>query len=121
MKLFALQLALAPKILTGPAKRHWTPSEARDTLVRLAGRAAREAPLRRSPTGTRTGNPASHNLAVVVVHGGLLLARGKEKDWDNSLYSTTRSSYESFLESGYPSAARLRFFRVLDSVPYIPG
>jgi hypothetical protein len=26
----------------------------------------------------------------------------------------------SFLQSGYPSAARLRFFRLLDSVPYFP-
>jgi hypothetical protein len=27
----------------------------------------------------------------------------------------------SLLQSGYPSAARLRFFRLLDSVPYFPG
>jgi hypothetical protein len=29
---------------------------------------------------------------LVVVHGGLLVARGKEKVWGNSLYSNTRSS-----------------------------
>jgi hypothetical protein len=29
---------------------------------------------------------------VVVVHGGLLVARGKEKVWGHSLYSNTRSS-----------------------------
>jgi hypothetical protein len=30
--------------------------------------------------------------AIYVVHGGLLVARGKEKVWYNSVYSTTRSS-----------------------------
>jgi hypothetical protein len=37
-------------------------------------------------------HPPTYRLylfAVVVVHGGLLVARGKGKVWDNSLYSIT--------------------------------
>jgi hypothetical protein len=35
---------------------------------------------------------SSFAISISVVHEGLLVARGKEKVWDNSLYSTTRSS-----------------------------
>jgi hypothetical protein len=54
-------------------------------------------------------------VSATVVRGGLLVARGKENVWYNSVYSTTRSSpYYSLAAPLLPVCV---FFRLLDSVP----
>jgi hypothetical protein len=78
------------------------------------------AAAQHSTTATQLrGIDGALKLEAAVVSGGLLVARGKEKVWYNSVYSTTRSS--PYYSLATPLLPVCGIFRLLDSVLYFPG